>query len=78
MRRFNLNFELFSIDFAHSLYLSEDHSISIVETVLLFFVEANKCSFFLGNACNVNGFGLFSSGIKDAVTISEVNKSKTV
>ena len=78
MRRFDFNFEFFAVDFAHTLNFSKDHSISIVESVLLFFVEANQSSLFLGNACDVNRFRFFSSSVKDAVAISEVNKCETV
>lgn len=78
MGRFNFNFELFAIDFAHSFDFSKDNSISIIKPVLLFFVKANKTSFFLCDSSDVNRFWFFTGGIEDAVAVSEVNKSETV
>lgn len=46
--------------------------------MLLFLVEANQPSFFLGDSRNVNTFAFFTSGINDAVILSEINESEAV
>ena len=78
MRRFDLDLEFFSIDLTHSLDFSEGHSITIIKSMLLFFMKAYKTSFFLSDSSNMNRFALFSSGINNSVLISKVNKTESV
>ena len=78
MRRFDLDLELFSIDLTHSLDFSKGHSITIIKSMLLFFMKAYKTSFFLSDSSNMNRFALFSSGINNSVLVSKVNKTESI
>ena len=78
MRRFDLDFELFSVDFSHTLDFSETDGVTVVEAVLLFLVETDETPFLLSDASDVYDFAFLSSGIKDAVLVSKIYESEAV
>lgn len=78
VRRFDFDFELFAVDFCHALDFSKSDSVSIVETVLLFFVETDEALFFLSDSGDMYNFSFFSSGIKDWMMVSEIDKSEAI
>jgi hypothetical protein len=41
-------------------------------------VQANETFFLFGDSSNVDNFGLFSSGIENAMTFSKINKSEAI
>jgi len=78
MWRFDFDFELKSINFSHPFDFSKSNSISVIEVVSLFFVEANEPFFFFCDSGNMYRFGLFTCSIKDAMGFSEINKCEAV
>lgn len=78
MGRFYFDFEFLSVYFSHSLHFSKGDSVSVVETVLFLFVEADKSFLFLGDSSDVDGFSLLSSCIENPVRVSEIDKSITI
>lgn len=78
VRRFDFDFELFAVDFCHALDFSKSDGVSIVETVLLFFMETDEAAFFLSDSSNMYNFSFFSSGIKNWMMISKIDKSEAI
>lgn len=78
MRGFDFNFELFAIDLSHSFYFPERYSISIIQIMSLLFMQADETLLFFCYSCNMYIFALFSSRIKNTVTLSKINKSKSI
>lgn len=78
VNRFNFHLELFSINFSHSLNISERNSVSIVEAMLFVFMEADQSFFLLSDSSDMDEFDLFSSWIMDSVGFSEINEGVSV
>lgn len=78
MGGFYLDLELLAVDLGHTLHFSEGNNVSIIHSVFLLLVQADKASLLLGDASNMHRLALFTSAIDDAVALSEIDEGEAV
>lgn len=78
VRRFDLDFELFPIDFCHSFDFAETNCVSIIHSMLFFVVKVDDTNLFLRNTRNMDGFSFFTGSIENFVSLTKVNESVAI
>lgn len=76
--RLHFNLEGEPVDLGHPPDFSEGHGVSVVESVLLLFVQTHQSALLLGDAGDVHSLPLLACGVEDAVRLSEVDEGVSV